>query len=611
MYGQETHAQSQWKAKVPSTVMQGVEYEFVFSSPDLKTDSVLVRINGTLSYVTITDHQISFLKTFETTETLDLVFKDYHFKRTYNPIPLWLSLAPPIIAIAMALLFKEVFSALFIGLFAGTFIRFFYLDFSIFGGLSKGLFSIVDSYIPHAMMDEGHVSIIIFSMLIGGVVNLMNKNGGMNGFVQKLTPYAKSARSAQMITWFLGIFIFFDDYANTLVVGNTMRPVTDRWKVSREKLAYIVDSTAAPIAAIAFVTTWIGAELSYIKEGLDAIGLNESPYSVFLHSLQFAFYPIFTVTFIAILIWKKREFGPMYKAERLSQKKGIAHTHPQHSTLENEKTSAWYNGVIPVMVIIVGTIAGLWHTGWSDEIWHDTQLSLPRKISEIIGNADSYKALLWASIAATIVSLTLTFLQKLANLRESMEHLLEGYKTMLQAVIVLILAWALASVNDELKTAEFISGALLNFNFAAWLLPALTFVLALAIAFATGSSWGTMAILYPLIIPAAWMISHNGIHASAYSMEILYNVISCVLAGAVLGDHISPISDTTIMSSLASSCNHISHVRTQIPYALTVGFTALLVGTIPTALGLSPIFSYIIGFAVLYAIIQFIGKRVR
>ena len=225
----------------------------------------------------------------------------FQYGKEVNPVPLWMSILPPLIAILFALIFKEVFSALFAGLLIGTTILHFFAGSSIFIAPFQGIFSIADTYLLEAMLDKGHLSIIIFSMLIGAMVNLITRNGGMKGIVNMLSRYANNARSGQFITWLMGIVIFFDDYANTLVVGNTMRPVTDRLKISREKLAYLVDSTAAPIASIAFVTTWIGAELSYIQDGINVIGLDENAYMVFFNSLAYSFYPIFTLIFILFI----------------------------------------------------------------------------------------------------------------------------------------------------------------------------------------------------------------------------------------------------------------------------------------------------------------------
>ena len=304
----------------------------------------------------------------------------FQYGKEVNPVPLWMSILPPLIAILFALIFKEVFSALFAGLLIGTTILHFFAGSSIFIAPFQGIFSIADTYLLEAMLDKGHLSIIIFSMLIGAMVNLITRNGGMKGIVNMLSRYANNARSGQFITWLMGIVIFFDDYANTLVVGNTMRPVTDRLKISREKLAYLVDSTAAPIASIAFVTTWIGAELSYIQDGINVIGLDENAYMVFFNSLAYSFYPIFTLIFILFIIYRGVDFGPMLKAERKARNAseterdedfGFSNELNKLEIEENIK-ARWYNAAIPVFVIIFGTIAGLLYTGWDAEVWSNS-----------------------------------------------------------------------------------------------------------------------------------------------------------------------------------------------------------------------------------------------
>ena len=542
----------------------------------------------------------------------------FQYGKEVNPVPLWMSILPPLIAILFALIFKEVFSALFAGLLIGTTILHFFAGSSIFIAPFQGIFSIADTYLLEAMLDKGHLSIIIFSMLIGAMVNLITRNGGMKGIVNMLSRYANNARSGQFITWLMGIVIFFDDYANTLVVGNTMRPVTDRLKISREKLAYLVDSTAAPIASIAFVTTWIGAELSYIQDGINVIGLDENAYMVFFNSLAYSFYPIFTLIFILFIIYRGVDFGPMLKAERKARNAseterdedfGFSNELNKLEIEENIK-ARWYNAAIPVFVIIFGTIAGLLYTGWDAEVWSNSELSFGRKISETIGNADSYTALLWSSLSGVLVALFLTITQKILNLKESIDSLINGFRTMLTAVLILILAWSVALITEHMHTATFISNSMLEMSISPYLVPAITFILAALVSFSTGSSWGTMAILYPLILPATWLISSDSGLDYNSSMLIFYNVVACVLTGSVLGDHCSPISDTTILSSLASSCNHIEHVRTQLPYALTVGIVSIIIGTIPAAFGISSFILFPIGITLLFGLTFILGKKV-
>ncbi|MBE0660953.1 MAG: Na+/H+ antiporter NhaC family protein [Bacteroidales bacterium] len=572
-------------------------------------EPVSLLIKGKPKVLVFSQGKASFPYTFKSSELLTVELNEIKAERPVRPIPLWMSVLPPLLAIAVALIFREVISALFIGLFTGTLIIWIFRDVGVGTAFLNGLLMIIDTYIPEAIMDRGHISIIIFSMLIGAMVNLITRNGGMKGIVNVISRFASTPRSGQFAAWLMGIVIFFDDYANTLVVGNTMQPVTDRLKTSREKLAYIVDSTAAPMAAIAFVTTWIGAQLSYIADGIRTLELNETPYQVFIYSLQYAFYPFLTLAFVGMLIYKQRDFGPMYKAELKARQQGVTQAVSKASEDDEPVKPRWYNAAIPVVVVVMGTIAGLVITGLDAVSW-DNNAGFSRNLSHIIGQADTYRALLWSSLLATLVALFLTVSQRLLSLKVSIESLIEGFKTMLTAIVILIMAWSIALITRDLHTADFISHLLLSLKVSPYMIPAITFLFAGGVAFSTGSSWGTMAILYPLILPASWMISQASGMEYAESLVIFHNVVSCVLAGSVLGDHISPISDTTILSSLASSCNHIEHVRTQLPYALIVGVVAVVAGTIPAAFGVPGYINYPVALLILFGIIMLAGKKV-
>lgn len=560
-------------------------------------------------------------------------------------IPLWTSILAPLLAIVLALVFKEVIFSLVSGIFLGGAIMGVYAE--GFTGIFTGFFKVIDTYIIGALNDSGHLSVIVFSTIIGGIVALISKNGGMQGIVNKIIRFANNARNGQLATWFLGIAIFFDDYANTLVVGNTMRPITDKLKISREKLAYIVDSTAAPVSAIAFVTTWIGAELGYISKGLENINadgevISEGVYSIFLNSLAYSFYPLLTLFFIFYIVWRGKDYGSMLKAERRARSGEIINPEDNSGDLTELEDVApvpgikhrAYNAVIPVAIIVLGTLLGLVVTGfdtlaseltasgiettgsWSD-IWgklslYDSNIdSFTRRLGTLIGSADSYVALLWASLASLASAMLLTMFQRIMNLKDTVETTIAGFKTMVPALMILILAWSLAIVTDEMHTADFITQVLDQGGIPYWSIPAITFILAGFVAFSTGSSWSTMALVYPIILPAAWAVCAKAGFDNPDSMLIFYNTVSAVLAGSVLGDHCSPISDTTILSSLASGCNHIDHVRTQIPYALTVGGIAVVCGTLPSALGLPSLFAFALAIGAIILVVELLGKRVE
>ncbi len=610
----------------PKIIVQNIEtnIRLVLNNPEqikyYNGKEINVLVNNNLKKLKVSNGAASFHYKFPSRGIITIKVDNYYFSQIINPIPLWLSILPPLIAIIMALLFKEVFTALFIGILVGTTTIYFYQGSSFFIAIFKGIFAIVDTYILESLSNKSHLSIIIFSMLIGAMVNLITSNGGMKGIVNFLSRFAKNAVTGQLITWLLGIVIFFDDYANTLVVGNTMRPVADKLKISREKLSYIVDSTAAPVAALALITTWIGVELSYIQDGITSIGIHESAYSVFINSLSTRFYPIFTLIFILILVLKKRDYGPMLTAERKARKSNKIVKPNLSNTLSNKINELeisdkikdrWFNAAIPVLIVILGTFIGLLYTGWDTVTWNNENLTLSTKLSIIIGNSDSYKSLLWSSLLGVLVAVLLTVSQKILTLKQSIESLIYGFKTMLNAILILVLAWSLALITQKMHTADFMSNILISTNITPFLVPALTFILAGLISFSTGSSWGTMAILYPLILPVSWLISKNYGMNYNESITIFYNVVSSILAGSVFGDHCSPISDTTILSSLASSCNHIEHVRTQLPYALTVAAVSIIFGTIPAAYGVSPYILFPLGTIIMYLIIISFGKRVE
>ncbi|HMQ08238.1 MAG TPA: Na+/H+ antiporter NhaC family protein [Saprospiraceae bacterium] len=558
-------------------------------------------------------------------------------------IPLWLSLLPPFVAIILALLFKEVLISLFAGIWTGAFIAG-GLRFESFLYYFESFFTVVTHYILNALTHADHISIIVFTLLIGGMVAIISKNGGMAGVVHSLSKYAKSKRSSAFITWLLGIAIFFDDYANTLIVGNTMRPVTDRFKISREKLAYIVDSTAAPVAAIAFITTWIGAELGYIADGIDTLGLQATPYALFLESLKYSYYPILTLFFVALIIISKKDYGAMYIAEERASTtgnvSGTIGSEEGHIKLEDLSPVKgapirWLHAVLPVLTVILVTIIGLVQTGmesaytsivegtieigqsWS-AVWQNLYLITPSdqpgffsKLGFIIGESNSFVALLWASMSGVLVAIILTLKNRIMNLFDTMHWLIAGFKTMIPALLILTLAWSLAITTKELHTAEYLS-KILSGNLHPFAIPALVFVLSALIAFSTGSSWSTMAILYPIAIPIAYAVCQSAGFDHEMTMNVILNVIATVLAASVLGDHCSPISDTTILSSLASDCNHIDHVRTQLPYALTVGAASLACLMVATWIGGSwwmNILILLAGMGVLILIVYKWGKQ--
>lgn len=523
-----------------------------------------------------------------------------------NVLPGWVSLLPPLISILMALVFKSVVPALFLGVWIGSF--------AIMGfktnAVLESLLNITSIYVKDALANPDHAAIIIFSLMIGGLVGIISKNGGMQGIVNNLSGFVTSSNRAQLATSSLGVAIFFDDYANTLVVGNTMRKVTDSLKISRAKLAFLVDATAAPIACVALITTWVGYQVGMIDISVSQISeINQSAYSLYLNSILYSFYPLFMLLFVFLVAGTGRDFGMMYQYEVAARSgndpsldkasKGYT-TDDETKQLEPKDPSKAraYNAFIPILMFILSTIAGLFSTGEGDSI------------QDIIGSADAYTALLWGSLVGVLTGFVLTIFQRILSLEETVQAWYEGVKFMIFAIIVLILAWSLAQTTEILQTANYLVSILGEF-LPVPLIPTVIFLLSAATAFATGSSWGTMGIFYPIVIPLAWQIMFlNGV-ADMEHIYIIYSSVACVICGAVWGDHCSPISDTTIMSSMASGCNHIDHVSTQLPYALSVGTIALVLGTIPTGYGISPLIMIPAGLMAVLILLLIFGKRVE
>lgn len=531
-------------------------------------------------------------------------------KATVRVIAGWLSLLPPLMAIVLALTVRQVLLSLLSGIWLGATI--------LQGGLFAGYQSTLDHFLVKSLANEDHVYILLFTLLLGGLVSLISRSGGMLGMVDWIARYAKGYRSSQVATWFMGVAIFFDDYANTLLVGNTMRPLTDRFKISREKLSYLVDSTAAPISSVAVISTWIGYEMSLIQSSFENLGIEKNIYEVFLESIVYRYYATFTLVFVLAIAWLGRDFGPMYKAERRAFLTGelirdgatpLADPDEEHDFGEDSSRNPW-NAIIPVGVVLLGTLVGLYATGMQELGGQLPEQGWLKNLGLIFGKSNSFKALLWAAAAGGIVAFVTALIQKALTLEEAVEVYVRGVLHMANACIVLVLAWAIGNVCTELYTAGFLVESTRDF-LSARMLPLLTFLISAAVAFATGTSWGTMAIVMPIAIELGHSLPGVTGLSPELSWSILVGTIAGVLAGSTFGDHCSPISDTTIMSSMASASDHVDHVRTQIPYALTTAFLACLIGAVPGGWGVNPWLLNLVGIVACVAVVRVLGRPAR
>jgi len=483
----------------------------------------------------------------------------------------FISVLPPIIAISAAFILRQVIIALFLGIWFGAWL----IAGKDFFALFKGLVDVPQKYALKVMNDTDHISIILITLFISGMVGVISSNGGLIGLIEHIKRWANNRKNVQLSTVFMGFVIFFDDYANTLIVGNTMRTLTDKMKVSREKLAYLVDATAAPLASIALISIWIGYEVGLIETAIDSIDILNEPYVIFLHSIAYSFYPILTLIFVVFIAFTGKDFGPMLIAEQRSASEEPELNVPTSLEVSvDNRQSSWLNAILPILTLIITVIFGILLTGQGSTF------------IEILGSANSLLALLFGGFLGSIVAILMTITQKILPIEDTINAWTNGLSKVTSALVILVLSWSLAEITKELNTASYLATIIGDGIYPA-IFPAVVFALAGMISLGTGTSWGTMGILMPLAVPVSWsLVSNSSGFVAPADMHIIYSSISCVLAGAVWGDHCSPTSDTTILASMASQCNHIEHVRTQMPYALVVGITALL-GTLAAGFGLS------------------------
>ena len=480
------------------------------------------------------------------------------------------SLVPPLIAITLALVTKEVYSSLFIGIISGALL---YSGFNFEGTVNH---TFQDGVIS-VLSDSYNVGILVFLVILGAMVQLMNKAGGSAAFGEWASKHIKTRVGAQLATIVLGVLIFIDDYFNCLTVGSVMRPVTDKHQVSRAKLAYLIDATAAPVCIIAPISSWAAAVSGFVK--------GENGLKLFISSIPYNYYAILTIIMMVSLTIFKADFGPMAKHER-NAIKGDIYTTPDRP-FENfapEKPNTRgkvIDLVIPIISLIVCCIIGMIYTGG----FFDGGVSF----IDAFANSDASVGLVYGSFFALVITVVLYLIRNVLSFKDCMDCVPEGFKAMVPAILILTFAWSLKAMTDSLGAKEFVAGLISGsaedfMNF----LPAIIFLIACFLSFATGTSWGTFGILIPIVVDA-----FNG-----QDRNLMIIAISACMAGAVCGDHCSPISDTTIMASAGAQCNHVNHVSTQLPYALVAAIasalTFLAAGFIRTAW-----ISLIIGIAIM------------
>ena len=460
------------------------------------------------------------------------------------------SLLPPVIAIVLALITKEVYSSLFIGILAGGLL---YSGFNLVATMEHVF---VSGMIETALADTWNVGILIFLVVLGGMVMLMNRAGGSAAFGRWAVEHIKSKVGAQLCTILLGIIIFIDDYFNCLTVGSVMRPLTDKHGISRAKLAYLIDATAAPVCIIAPISSWAAAVTGFV-DGANGLEL-------FIKAIPYNFYAILSIVMMLTLTLAKFDYGPMRMQEmsdhlnRKERSASITGAEDQPEPPVSSKGKVIHL-VLPIVVLIVCCVIGMIYSGGFFE-----GADLVTAFSE----SDASVGLVFGSVVALIITLVFYLATRVLSFRECMNAIPEGFKSMVPAILILTFAWTLKAMTDSLGAADFVAGlveqsagSFMNF------LPAIVFLVGCFLSFATGTSWGTFGILIPIVV---------NVFGANMNNELMIIAISACMAGAVCGDHCSPISDTTIMASAGAECEHISHVSTQLPYAITVALVSFV-----------------------------------
>ena len=505
---------------------------------------------------------------------------------------LW-SLFPPVIAIGLALITKEVYSSLFVGILSGGII---YAAAS--GTGFEGTFkAVVQDGLITNLSNAYNVGILVFLVVLGIIVVLMNKAGGSRAYGEWAAAHIKGRRGVALSTFFLGVLIFVDDYFNCLTVGSVMRPITDKHNISRSKLAYLIDSTAAPICIIAPISSWAAA-VSGTVEGVNGI-------SLFINTIPYNLYAFLTILMVIFISVSDTDYGPM-KIHEDNAKNGDIFT-TKNNTYEQDAQPVTERGrvidlILPVAVLIVFCVVGMIYTGG---FFSGTDFVTA------FANCDAAYGLSLGSISALIVIIAYYMFRRVLKFNECMDSIAAGFKQMVPAILILTFAWTLKTMTNHLEAGAFVSGVVQSATALSVLLPVILFVVAIGLAFATGTSWGTFGILIP-IVTSVFEAELANVSQTGEIPSMVIICISACLAGAVCGDHCSPISDTTIMASTGAQCDHVNHVSTQLPYALTVAAVCVVgyllsgfVHNVFIVLG----FSLVLMLAVLFAIRFFVKRK--
>ncbi|MHC4204898.1 MAG: Na+/H+ antiporter NhaC family protein [Planctomycetota bacterium] len=519
----------------------------------------------------------------------------------------WYSIIPPLLTIMLAFLTRNIILSIAVAIIVGGLLTTLPSNptslMVILAGLKTTVFYSIDT-----LTNIEYLKILAFVPPIFAMVEIIIVSGGFKAILQKLLPLIKTRKSAQAATALMGLIYFIDDYSNAVIVGSAMRPVTDRFRISREKLAFLVDATSAPITSLAIISTWIVYEVSLFTVTAQKLGIEKDGYSMFFDAITFRFYCILMLSFVFGHIFFGCDFGPMKKAQNKAQKNPPvdADITAQGRSTDDEPPAYMFNAIVPLAGLILCHIGGLWIDGGGPaKITTFSSIFHWQYWRQVIGNTDnSILILIYASLVGLVLAVLCAYFSRALRIGGIVKCIISGTKKCLLPCLILISAWSLKNCCDSLDTDLFLTN-LLSDNVPPLIFPAIVFLVASLTSFATGTSWGTMAIIIPTAVPIAFALDG---HTYGLTTTI---TLGAVLDGAIFGDHCSPISDTTIISSIASRCDHIQHVRTQLPYSLFVAILALFCGYIPAGLSLAPLFSITIAITVMVIVFLTLPRLTR
>lgn len=529
-------------------------------------------------------------------------------------------LIPPVLTITLAFITKDVIVSLFLGIISGALI-------AAGGNPIVAILNLTD-LMADVLSDGWNIRIFLFCALLGGLVGMLSRTGSANAFGLWARKKINSPKTSLLLAWLCGIIIFIDDYFNSLAVGTVMRPIADKNKVSRAKLAWVLDSTAAPVCILVPISSWVITVMSIVKgsEGFESFGMSE--FAFFIKAIPYNIYAILTLIMVLTIIFTNRDYGPMKKSQKLAEQGklfneayGDAPGEVEIVTSGRAKNAKMFDMLLPIIVLIISALIMFPFTTYlltvdGETITSVSQAAASMSLGDAFNNTDASMALWYAVIITVAFTYIYYICRGLFKIKDASEALINGIKSMVPALVILVMAWSIGTIiksspaDGGLGLASFLSEVVVGGGFPLALVPAIVFILSALIAFATGTSWGTFAIMIPIVMPIAVGLSASKGLGSAEALNATLICVSAVLGGAVFGDHASPISDTTILSSTGAGCPHLEHVATQLPYALTVAACAFI-GFIVGGFTLSAVAAWITSLICFVLAIVFLPKFIK